>query len=114
MTKAFLSKYRARLTEVDEIKFSSAKEAKYYKYLKILKRVGDVKEFQLQPRFELQPSFKYAGVTMRPIYYVADFLVEYTDGSRKVIDVKGYKTDVYKLKKKLFLYKYPDVIFEEV
>ena len=29
-------------------------------------------------------------------------------------DVKGFKTDVYKLKKKMFLFKYPELDFREI
>lgn len=50
----------------------------------------------------------------RAVRYIADFV--YTDTmTEKVIveDVKGYKTDVYKLKRKLFKYRYPEYIFLE-
>lgn len=32
--------------------------------------------------------------------YYADFLLLYRDGRAEVVDVKGFKTDVYKIKKK--------------
>ena len=53
---------------------------------------------------------------MRKIEYVADFrYLDYERGGLVVEDVKGMKTDVYRLKRKLFLAKYGDgVIFEEV
>lgn len=38
---------------VDGIKFDSAKEADYYCELKMLKMVGVVKDFVLQPKYEL-------------------------------------------------------------
>ena len=46
--------------------------------------------------------------------YTADFVVEYADGRVEVIDVKGMRTDVYKLKRKLLLSRHPDMIFREV
>lgn len=61
-----------------------------------------------------QPSFKREGKTVRAIKYVADFVVTLADGTREVVDTKGYKTPEYKLKKKLLLYKYPGIIFKEV
>ena len=45
---------------------------------------------------------------------MADFVVTYSDGHVEVIDVKGVRTDVYKLKRKMLLFKYPDLIFREV
>ena len=63
---------------------------------------------QLQPRFLLQESFKKNGKTFRKIEYIADFMYE-EDGKVIVEDVKGMKTDVFKLKRKLFEYKYPDL-----
>ena len=58
-------------------------------------------------KYNLQPSFKINGKTIREISYIADFT--YTDNTTEelvVEDVKGYKTDIYKLKQKLFTYKY--------
>ena len=52
---------------------------------------------------------------MRKVSYIADFM--YKDIKRGVTvveDVKGFKTDVYKIKKKLFLYKYPKYEFKEI
>lgn len=70
---------------------------------------GDVRQFSLQPVYLLQPAFKKNGRTIRKIEYIGDFLVEYSDGSRAVIDVKGILTDVFKIKRKLFDYYYPDL-----
>jgi hypothetical protein len=53
----------------------------------------------------LQESFEHWGVKYRELSYIADFYYE-IDGEKIVEDTKGFKTDVYKLKKKLFLKKY--------
>lgn len=101
------SKYNSIKTIVDGIKFDSKKEARRYKELKVLERAGTIKELELQPRFILQDKFKLEGKTHRKIEYVADF--KYWDKEKEtwiVEDVKGVKTDVYKLKKKIFLKKY--------
>lgn len=111
------SKYNNIKTEVDGIKFDSRKEADYYCQLKLLKRAGEIRDFGLQPRYELQPTFKKDGTTHRSITYVADFVVVNNDGTTDVIDVKAaknFKTDVYKIKKKLFEYKYPDKSIKEI
>lgn len=108
-------KYGAKPVEVDGIKFPSTKEANYYSELKLLKQAGEILGFSLQPEFDLQPAFTTKdGEKIQAIKYRADFLITYPDGSQKVVDVKGYKTDVYKLKKKMLLYRYPLINFEEV
>lgn len=107
-------KYNAKKIVVDEIKFDSKKEAKRYLELKMLEKAGKIKDLKLQPVFLLQEGFYYRGKAIRQITYRADF--EYVDekGNKVIEDVKGFKTDVYKLKKKLFLKKYPDVVFKEI
>lgn len=110
------SKYNAKKTVVDEIEFDSKKEAKRYKELKLLERSGAISNLELQPQFILQDKFKdRTGKTIRAIKYVADF--KYFDNQEQslvVEDVKGMKTDVYKLKKKIFLNKNRDIKFVEI
>lgn len=100
-------KYNAKKTTVDGITFDSRKEAERYKELKELERVGKIDRLELQPRFVLMDSFRYEGKAVRKIEYVADFLYRDISTLELVVeDVKGVKTDVYKLKKKLFLKHY--------
>ena len=107
-------KYNAKKIKIDEIEFDSKKEAKRYLELKMLEKAGKIKDLKLQPAFLLQEGFYYRGKAIRQITYRADF--EYVDekGNKVVEDVKGFKTDVYNLKKKLFLKKHPDVVFKEI
>lgn len=103
------SKYRNVKTTVDGIKFDSKKEAEYYCKLKLLKQVEEIKDFGLQQRYELLPTFKKNGTTYRSITYVADFVITNNDGTTEVIDIKGVETKDFKIKKKLFEYMYPDL-----
>lgn len=105
-----MSKYRARKTEIDGIKFDSKKEGRRYEELKLLERAGEIKNLQLQPRFTLQENFKYQGKTERKITYIADFMYEEKKGQVVVEDVKSEitKTPLYRVKRKLFLKKYGD------
>lgn len=110
-----MSKYHSKKVTVDGITFDSKKEANRYCELRLLEKVGKIKDLQLQQRFELQPSFKKKGKTIRAITYVADFTYFDLEWNRIVIeDTKGYKTEVYMLKKKLFEYKYPELTITEV
>ena len=108
-------KYNAIKTEFDGIKFASKKEAEYYKNLLLLKQAGEVIDIKLQPEFELQEGYVKDGKKIRPIKYIADFLVVYKDGHIEIVDTKGYRKDkVYLLKKKLFHYKFKGLTIKEV
>ena len=95
---------------IDGITFSSRAEARRYGELKLLLRAKQISDLKLQPRFLLQPSFKYGGKTERAIEYVADFQYTAFNKDKKpyvvVLDVKGFKTEAYKLKRKMFLRMY--------
>ena len=109
------SKYKAKKTSIDGIKFDSQKEANRYLELKLLEKQGIINDLELQARFELQPSYKKNGKTVRPIYYVADFVYYDTFKGQKIVeDTKGYRTEIYKLKKKLFEFRYPELEIKEV
>ncbi len=95
--------------KVDGITFDSTKEAQFYVYLKSRKRMGQIVDIELQPRFELQPKFKKGKVSHRAINYVADFRITHPDGRQEIIDVKGMKTEVFKMKHKMFEYRYPEL-----
>ena len=97
-------------TVIDDIKFMSPGEAERYLELQIRQLKGENFEFFLQPKFELQPKFRKNGVLFRPIAYIADFKIVYGDGRIEIEDVKGwggYTTPDFKLKRKMFEYKFP-------
>lgn len=114
MQPASCNKYGNDKTLVDGIKFDSTKEANFYCELKMRRMAGEIKDFELQVPFILQPAYKKDNQTVRAIKYLADFVITYPDGKQEVIDVKGMRTEVYKIKKKLLLYKYPKLNFKEV
>lgn len=112
-----MNKYRNQKVTIDGITFDSLKEGGRYRVLKLLVKAKEIKDLELQKKFELQPAYTNAnGKHIRAINYLADFY--YYDnklGCYVVEDVKAsefFKTDVYKLKKKLFEYKYKVVIKE--
>lgn len=110
-----MSKYRSKKIIIDGISFDSKREGNRYVELKLLERAGKIKDLELQHQYELQPSFKKNGKTIRAITYVADFTYFDLERMRIVVeDVKGFKTDVYMLKRKLFEYKFPELTIVEV
>lgn len=109
------SKYHSKKVILDGIEFDSKKEAKRYSELKLLERAGQIKDLELQKVFELQPSFKKNGKTYRKTTYKADFCYFDNEKGKYIVeDVKGFKTEVYKLKKKMFEYKYQDLELKEI
>ncbi len=108
------SKYGNQKTVVDGIEFDSKKEAEYYCMLKILKQAGEIKDFELQPRYELQPAFEKNGDKYRAITYIADFAIINLDGTTEIVDVKGVETQVFKIKRKMFEYQNPDLSLKVV
>ena len=104
-----MNKYGNIKSLVDGIKFDSRTEADYYLYLKNQKEKKLIKDFELQPKFLLQPKFKKNNKTYREINYVADFKVYKNDETIEIIDIKGFKTTEFKLKQKMFEYKYKDL-----
>lgn len=63
----------------------------------------------MQPKYELQPSFKKNGKAYRAITYAPDFLIYHTDGSEELIDIKGMSTQQGEMRRKMFDYKYPEL-----
>ena len=101
------NKYSNRKIEYEGKKFDSRLEGRRYCQLRDMLAAGEIKNLVLQPRFELQPPFKKGNKTYRNIEYVADFMYEDWKGNKIVEDVKGYSTDVFRLKQKIFEYQNP-------
>ena len=105
-------KYHNKKTVIDGIKFDSKLEAERYAQLKMMERAGVIRDLELQPSFELLPSFRKNGKTWRRTLYKADFRYILAEDDRTIIeDVKGsisVITDVFRLKQKQFEYKYPE------
>lgn len=85
--------------------FDSKREADRYLVLKSMEEDGDIEDLRRQVRYELIPAFDVDGKHYRAVFYTADF-VYVEDGKEIVEDVKGMKTDVYRLKSKLFARRY--------
>lgn len=106
-------KYHNKKIEIDGHVFDSKAEARRYQELSLLEKAGVITGLRLQPEYELIPAFKKGNRRFRRTVYIADF--EYIENSKIIVeDVKGFKTEVYKLKKKLFEYQYSYLTLREV
>lgn len=110
------SKYRATKTTIKGETFDSKAEARRYKELKLLERGGKISELRCHPRYKLlDPYANGLGIRVRPIFYEADFSYKKKEtGGYVVEDVKGVRTEVFKIKKKLFEKKYFPLTITEV
>ena len=114
-----MNKYHNKKVIYKGIKFDSIKEMKRYIILEATQKHGFIKELELQKKFELQEGFTdNNGKKQRPIYYIADFF--YYDNKLHCYiaeDVKSKATQkdkVYRLKSKIFMYQYPNILFKEI
>ena len=96
------SKYGAVRVKIDNIWFGSGQEGRQYVILKVLHLAGEITTLIIHPRFELIPK-------PHRIVYEADFDVIWKDGTRQIQDVKGYPTPEFRLKEKLFRWRYPEL-----
>ena len=121
------NKYHNRKIEINGIRFDSRKEAKRYVQLMNAMRVGAIRDLRLQVDFTIQEAYTDCqGKRIRAIRYRADFTYQltgnfpagisaedrdlwhryFTAGTETVVeDVKGVKTQAYKLKEKLMAKK---------
>ena len=117
-----MTKYHSKALYIDGRKFDSKKEARRYQELKLLERAGQIHGLRTQVKYVLIPSqrelpterytkgknkgqYKPGKVIEKECAYYADF--DYYAGSKHVVeDVKGMRTEVYKIKRKLMLYEY--------
>jgi hypothetical protein len=103
------SKYHNKKVTVDGITFDSVKEAERWKTLRLMERAGEIVGLNRQVKIELVPKSNL----FRAVYYVADFVYfDKRTGKTVYEDVKGVRTDVYKLKKKLLYWRHQIEITE--
>ena len=109
------SKYGAKKINIDGETFDSKKEAKRWKELKLREDLGLISDLRRQVKYILVPAQRepdtvgsrggvHKGrVIEREVAYYADFVYQ-QDGRTVVEDVKGMRTETYKVKRKLMLY----------
>jgi len=108
-----MGKYNNKKVVYDNHVFDSAAEYLRYCELCLLERAGIIADLRVHPRYEIIPGFKHNGKKHRPTYYAPDFV--YVEGGRTIAeDIKGMATQVYRIKSKLFMLKYPHIEFREI
>lgn len=112
------NKFFAKKVDYDGHRFDSTKEKNRYVELKELEKQGIIGELKIQPEFELQEKFRDRhNKVIRSITYKADFSYRVIETNQFVVeDVKSpytAKDKVYRMKMKMFQYKYRNIEFKE-
>jgi len=108
-----MSKYHNIHITADGYRFDSVAEYRHYMDLCLRQQAGDISDLTVHPRYTIVDAFIYDNKRERAVEYEADF--SYVENGREVVeDVKGAETDVFKIKRKLFLLRYPDLDFRIV
>ena len=95
-----MNKFHAQKTVVDGITFHSKKESERFQELKLLFRGGRIFHLEIQPRFDFCLDGK------KIFTYISDFQYQDENGETVIEDTKGYRTPLYKLKKRLIESQY--------
>lgn len=107
------SKYHNEKVTINGEVFDSKKEARRYQFLLLLQKAGQINNLKRQVKYVLVPVQYIGGKCVeRAVTYTSDFEYDKPTGEHIVEDCKGYRTDVYKLKKKLMLHKFGIRILE--
>ena len=85
-------KYNAQKTKVNGHTFDSKAESEYFGLLKLKIRAGEIKYIDVHPVVSLPGGIRWK----------LDFFIYYPDGKIEAIDIKGFETQVFKMKQKLF------------
>lgn len=94
-----------RRKTVDGIQFRSTLEAETYQILKLWQDAGAISQLELQPRFVIQSGFLYREKRIKPMYYTPDFAF-IRAGENVAVEAKGFRTEPYRMRRKMFLQKY--------
>lgn len=92
-------KYGNTLTSYKGRVFHSKKEAEHAARLDLLRHAKKAEERVVRVEYQVPISLDIGKVHVAN--YIADFVVYYADGRKQVQDVKGFRTDIYKFKKKM-------------
>lgn len=110
------SKYNNKRTEYKGETYASKAEAEFAMFLDLMRNAENEADRVAEVRTQVSYVLTINPDTRKPLFYVADFVVNYADGTTKVYDVKGMRGGVpyqlFKLKKALMLEKYNIYVIE--
>ena len=90
------NKYHAKSTEYNGVIYHSKKEAAYAQELDLRQKAGEIKKWERQVKIPLKVYGQHI------CNYYIDFVVYYPSGEVEYVEVKGFATQLWRLKWKLF------------
>jgi len=99
------NKYNSKKSKYGDRIYDSALEASYAKDLDWMKKAGEIKE--ITPQFKLRLDINGTHIAN----YFMDFKVELPDGRIEMHEVKGYETDVWRMKWRIAVAIFPQYNF---
>lgn len=90
------NKYHAKSSIYNGTYYHSQKEAAYAQELDLRVRAKDIKSWERQIRISLDVNgFHITN-------YIIDFVITHNDKTKEYVEIKGFRTDVFNMKWKLF------------
>lgn len=90
------NKYHSITNQYNGITYHSKLESAYAQELDIRVKAGDIKSWDRQVKLDLKVNGQHI------CNYYIDFVIHHNDGTKEFIEVKGFETEVWRLKWKLF------------
>ena len=81
----------------------SRAEARYCDELTLRLKAGEIEEVRYQVKYDLKANGEHVT------NHIVDFVVTFPDGNIEVHEYKGFATEVWKLKMKLFEANFPTI-----
>ena len=108
------SKYHNKPVVVDGVRFDGKMEFQRYCFLKMMEQAGEISNLRYHVNYDLIPKGAESIIRMpdgreviietydRKRFYEADFVYINKSGEEIVEDFKGFETESFKFKRKLF------------
>lgn len=97
------SKYKSKSIIQNGIQYHSKKEAAFAAELELRQKAKDIKSWERQVKIDLTVEGKHI------CNYYIDFVIHHNDGMLEYVEIKGFATDVWKIKWKMFCALYEDL-----
>jgi hypothetical protein len=101
------NKYGAKTTEYGRVLYHSKKEAGFARDCDLRVKAGELIGWDRQVKISLDiGEFHICN-------YYCDFFLHYANGKKQLVEIKGYMTEIYRLKRKIleatYLKQHPEI-----
>ena len=86
------NKYHSITNQYNGLTYHSKLEAAYAQELDIRVKAGDIKSWDRQVKLDLKVNGQHI------CNYYIDFIIHHNDGTKEFVEIKGFETEVWRLK----------------